>query len=145
MAMTVSSTIFGGRSGSDSTIRRPHANVHSSGPGDGPDYSPEDHRMMRLVRLAVGLVGLMVIVAGPLAADDATNPPAGTQPAPAAAAPAAAPAQQGPGCSMPGGGCCGSPECAQAAAPDKPAAGAAAGGCPCMKMRQAAQAADKPS
>jgi hypothetical protein len=77
---------------------------------------------------------------------DLTRAEETTQPAPASGRPTTSEAGKHPGGCMPDGGCCGQGECARAAvttATDKDAA--LEGGCPCQKMRKAAQAAEKPS
>lgn len=83
--------------------------------------------MTRLL-LAVGLTALLFgAPLGTFAADDAAAPASEQQPA----------TPKSEGC-MPAGGCCGGSAACPAA---KKAEGQEAGGCPCQKAKQAAEAA----
>ncbi|HXQ21981.1 MAG TPA: hypothetical protein VN812_09940 [Candidatus Acidoferrales bacterium] len=96
--------------------------------------------MKRPLLVAVALATLFTLRPGfARAADDAPQAPAAAQ----AAQAADQPAQPTAGC-MPGGGCCGSAECAQMMGAEHPAAAGdsaadATGGCPCIKSRAKAQ------
>jgi hypothetical protein len=98
--------------------------------------------MKRIPLVAVALAMLFALKPALCrAADDAPQAPAAAQAAPAVGADQ--PAQPSGGC-MPGGGCCGSAECAQMMGAEHPAAAGdsaadATGGCPCMKNRAKAQ------